>query len=320
MPERNRKGFTLLELLVAMAIIVTVLGIAVAFLGATGYQKTAGSAGASELTGWLLIARQRALRDGVPRGIRLIPDPTNPTVARDIQYIEQPPDFNGGQYVITAAGNTVYFRNVDLSGGQGNAALWPVQPGDLFQGVDDQTSYLHYITVVNPTPQTIADPKTGQPVVVQSITVTGRPPTPPGNALNAHTSWEGRYRIVRAPRPLEGEAVMRLPRDVGVDLARSLIAPDVLVNASGTVTNIDILFAQTGQLLRANRTVGKVVLWVRDTHLDGFDGDQILVAIYTRTGFIATHPADPGPNNDYVTYPPGSSPYTFTQDGKASGM
>src|SRR5262249_59426198 len=54
------------------------------------------SRGADQVQGWLFIAKQRALRDGAPRGIRLIRDTDNPNWVKELMYIERPLDLTFG--------------------------------------------------------------------------------------------------------------------------------------------------------------------------------------------------------------------------------
>ena len=101
---RPRGGFTLVELIVVMSLAIVLAGLAVAVSesGAFGSQKTVSAA--DRASSWLIIAKQRALRDGKPRGVRFLfaDDPTRPLltspndyrnfsyVAREAQYIELP--------------------------------------------------------------------------------------------------------------------------------------------------------------------------------------------------------------------------------------
>src|SRR5438552_67707 len=102
----NRSGFTLVELLVVIILILTLAAIAVAFVPRVNERRRAAQ-GAEQLQGWLLQAKQRALRDRVPTGIRLQPGTRLPTATvpntlfvTDLQYIQKPDDFGGGQLTI----------------------------------------------------------------------------------------------------------------------------------------------------------------------------------------------------------------------------
>lgn len=93
----SRLAFTLIELIVVIAImiVVMVIGTAVAYSGAFNSQKVV-SAG-DRASGWLVIAKNRAMRDGVPRGVRFIRNPpshpTAPNAVTEAQYIEQPDEW-----------------------------------------------------------------------------------------------------------------------------------------------------------------------------------------------------------------------------------
>jgi prepilin-type N-terminal cleavage/methylation domain-containing protein len=67
----RRRGFTLVELLVVMAVMALIASIGIyAFQPYSSHSSVNG--GAQLLQSWLNTARQRALRDGAPRGIRLL--------------------------------------------------------------------------------------------------------------------------------------------------------------------------------------------------------------------------------------------------------
>src|SRR5580765_6177849 len=86
---KPRRGFTLLELLVVMGIIIVVASLAILFLPNLDRHKGVPNA-TTQLHGWVNLSKQHALRDHAPRGIRLIYDPSNPTRCTSLQYIEQP--------------------------------------------------------------------------------------------------------------------------------------------------------------------------------------------------------------------------------------
>ncbi|MFO0846972.1 MAG: hypothetical protein U0871_00225 [Gemmataceae bacterium] len=93
----RRPAFTLVEMLVVMGIIIALAGVAVAVAesGAFGSQKVISAA--DRASGWLLIAKQRAVRDQTANGVRFF---RHPQAAADpntyayrfteAQYIEQP--------------------------------------------------------------------------------------------------------------------------------------------------------------------------------------------------------------------------------------
>src|SRR5947209_8023973 len=94
LPKR-RTGFTLIELLVVIALILAVaaIGLGYALFGKSNqHSYTAGQA----VTGAMLNAKQRARRDGVPTGIRILFDPTT-NQASQIQLVLQPEDYSLGQ-------------------------------------------------------------------------------------------------------------------------------------------------------------------------------------------------------------------------------
>src|SRR5947209_3387422 len=96
-----RRGFTLVELMVVLALIAILGSLTVAFMPSAANQERESRA-ATLLQGWLNVAKQRALRDQAPRGVRLIMAPANtvtfggvspPNIVVQCQYIEQPEDF-----------------------------------------------------------------------------------------------------------------------------------------------------------------------------------------------------------------------------------
>lgn len=86
----TRRGYTLVELLVVMSlmILLAALAVGVSYSGMVGSQKVI--SGADRASGWLLIAKQRALRDGAPRGVRFFQNAKDANSITEAQYIEQP--------------------------------------------------------------------------------------------------------------------------------------------------------------------------------------------------------------------------------------
>jgi hypothetical protein len=91
----SRPAYTLIELMVVVGLIVLLatLTVAVANSSLVDSYKIVGSA--DRLSGWLLTAKQRALRDKTPVGVRFIRGSTNPADAefyfiRQAQLVEMP--------------------------------------------------------------------------------------------------------------------------------------------------------------------------------------------------------------------------------------
>ena len=325
----GRAGFTLIDLLVVTAI--------VALLAALGYLMLPGLftdfgrvRSVDQLSQWLLTARQRAGRDGLPTGLRLllptddngnvVVNPDGTVQVRQVQYVQQPGPLSGGNPILNArttppsvtwsggalvsitAGRATFW-DVDFTQGSAHPDEWLVQPGDYLE-LQDQ---LHQITqVLGPTRLALRD-----------VDVTLNSPAQPGRTT-------GDYRILRRPRPLQGEDVLTIPNDVAVDMGQATVSDGVVTGfASGPSRNVpqrrvsatssvilEVVFGPGGGLVGSGVGGGKVLLWVRDVSAEPPDGGHpILVAIQARTGFIAAHPVAPG-----------ADPYAFTEDGRASGM
>jgi prepilin-type N-terminal cleavage/methylation domain-containing protein len=284
--SRRRPAFTLVELLVVVTIILVLAGIAVLFVPSLADKQRA-SEGASQLQGWLLIAKQKALRDQGPRGIRLNPNmgklPQYPAhYVTDLQYIEQPPDFTGG--LITAIdpmSKTVTFTGVDFTGGFGDPTLAPVQAGDYLE-IKGGGSVYQITQVPSPT----------------SLTLFSTP------AAVSTPTWQ--YRIIRQARILAGEDELQMPQNVAIDLKLSRAGSQVNVFSGQP---IDILFSPSGTVIGQVAAYDKLALWVKDTTLADTEGEPTLIAVFSRTGLLASYPVDLNSTN----------PYSYLDDGRYAG-
>ncbi len=318
--KRQRFGFTLIEMLIVMALILILASITVAFLpGAIEKQKS--SRAADLLQGWLLVAKQWAKRDGLATGIRLqLPSGASGAGVRwvtDLQYIQQaddwtsptaisidvipypPPPGNQGPIGSGRLKSPPYsvtqppfdkIAGPDFTGGFGPGSsplLWPVQQDDYLELIDSGSLYrIAYVFG--------GDPTTSQSSYLQLYLILQQPPSTtagdpvspgfgglPGTTSPSFTT--SRYRVHRAPRILPGEPPLQMATGVAIDTNISAL--------STTGNYLDILFAPSGALLRP-KLDDKVILCVRDVTLDNFQGDMTLITIYSRTGFIAAHALD----------------------------
>ena len=316
----SRRGFTLTELLVVIAIILFLSALVVAMLPSIASQ-TSDAQGAVNLQGWLNIARQKAVRNQSPYGLRLYANNTTTMWVTDCQYIEQPDDFTGaGSGTLTTTSTNVandtakFGGGVDLTGGLGaDSTLWPVQTGDYLEVLG--TGLMHSITAVDG--------------VNQQVLLATATPFAINNALN--------WRIVRQPRAV-GET-LSMPTDVVIDLGTNngiatSTPPWASPNtppppvANGAATNplvwsfgnvlpmqpagaaggvyMDILFSPSGSVLSPQLSQSYIALWVRtpDTTTapnaspyNVYAGTPTIIAVWGQTGLVGAYP--PAQGNPY---------------------
>ena len=341
-PYRNptaRLAFTIVELLVAMALAVTLLGLAVAVSQSSAFDsyKTVGAA--DRLSQWMLVAKNRALRDRAPRGVRLIMDSTGST-CREIAYIEMPEAYivpPGARLalVYSASGSPLLFtdKQVFLTGVSYADFSASVSIGDLFtipelggaykiDAIADASGLavaskpagatIELSVGLNPTDHKLRLPDLGA----------GYSPAP-SPSMNA-VYVTGNFGIYRQARPLLGEPTQQLPLGMVIDLVSSVKNPGPPKydhNIPLVTGNRDILFAPSGEVMFASE--GLIVCLMRDINrnpapidlMNQADldkaGQMILIAIYAKTGAIATQNVAPASVND---------PFKFAKDGINTGL
>jgi type II secretory pathway pseudopilin PulG len=274
--------------------------------------------GASRLSSWLLIAKQMAKRDGLPTGLRLSGAvATGADGPSTFYYIQQPDDFAQGVYTGPYTNPTTHQVNplVAQFDATAHAALTKVQGGDyleIYGGGPPRR-------LVTPTPTQLA---------ANQLPLDPNSTPLPNVTATQTTASATNYRIIPQPRVLTGEPMLNLPTDVIVDTS-TFPAPNSTRNhsrlpggtsAAGT-PGADILFAPSGAVIGSGAaSPGYYYFYIRDDgqethrkiHSQGklFEGNPRLVAVYPRTGFIATQPVNPDPANHDL----------FLKDGRASGM
>ena len=304
-PRPLRAGFTLIELLVVIGLILLLVGISVSisYSGLIDSHKTVGAG--DRASGWLIIARSKAQREGAPRGVRFIRDVTNPSLIKEAQYLEVPDPYTARPNPATP---TVRPRIQIADNGTGTrtATLIGTDLADLNNNVaaGDTLSLPDYGVLVRI--RSMPVPGTG----ILDVDSTYLPQL--GSATQATTT---NFGFIRKARPMLGEPILQLTGDNAIDY--NLCMSQVVVNP--LENTVDVLFAPNGEVI--STTMGKTILWVRNTSFPSpifgdrtsFEnaGQMTLVVIYTKTGAIATQP---------VTLPPSTDPFAAAKDGFNTGL
>lgn len=274
---RQREGFTLVELMVVMAVIVLLTAM-VMLVAPNVLAKDRARDAATQIQGALQNARMRATRDLVPRGVRLIIDPTSVgsssgsvfTTSSSYQYIEVPP-----WLVLTNQSGTNINPFLQLLYTLSTGANPQVINRTCTIGNLTTTQLSQLQTIVNSN-TTSLPPTLGLPtlnfwtsIIQGSLTVTsGKFPCSctinlwiwPDSALGAQTNWVATlsstgdiiannnstplspngpayFGIYQSPRPLLGEPVMNLPVNTTVDLSDGVSSPSFAMGLQGYSSN-----------------------------------------------------------------------------------
>jgi prepilin-type N-terminal cleavage/methylation domain-containing protein len=291
MSRTLRTAFTLVELLVALGIITILLTLTAVYVVPAFQDNKNVIRGLDRVTTVLLVAKQRALRDQRPVGVRFETDVNG--ICRTLRYVEQPDLLTGQQANLTAGNPTITLSGVDLFGSAtpGDTANYNVQPGD-------------WIRFITPPPNTsqnveIVGIASGNSVQVRN---------PPGTTRTVNL-----FSIIRQTRPIAGEDVVELPLNVVVNLGQiNALAGgtyQVPTHPVGTQIFYEIVFGPSGEVFNRS-TSTPIVLWVHDeTQPANEPNTARLIGVYPRTGLVGAHEVNPGPN-----------PLLFAIDGKSSGL
>jgi prepilin-type N-terminal cleavage/methylation domain-containing protein len=317
-PRGNgRPAFTLIELLVVIFLILLLAALAAAFYPDIS-RSNRSSTGASSLQGWLLIAKQRAKRDGLPTGIRFITGENGGfAFCTQMVYIQQPPDFAVGRCTATSSPNTTPMTatlNTNVQASQytqaGYEDQFDVQNGDYFELYGG--SYIRQIFSVTASPSSTTLSMLPAAGRGQSMPVLGTSTSPVVPTTGLATNPGPNYRIIRQPRELPGEPILTLPYNIAIDMNKGSNVGGIAgntqtfsnpptrtsLNPTSSYSYREIVFSPAGAVVGAgnqNPYDGQIYLWVRDIAVPDISSDPeqgypTIVSVQTRSGFISAYP------------------------------
>lgn len=254
--QTRRSAFTLVELLVAMALAVVILGLAIGISQSSAFDsyKTVGAA--DRLSQWMLVAKNKALRDRAPRGIRLISEPSSPDLIREIAYIEQPDPILPSSSMLLGSRLTFYYpcrvtestmgmpvppTTYDFDNLAPPVSGAPAAPAT--RGVYltlSNTQLLEFTSTVQPN-DLISVPELRSVMRLGSPTHLTNPPAAPG--LNNATTATIRLNIQPLELPDLGRSVFTYHNSSTLDGAAHPRVPTPPLNGTLSVTNFSIIRA-----------------------------------------------------------------------------
>lgn len=331
----RRDAFTLVEMLVVIAIILALAALAAAFAPRVNEDRKRTRA-VDNLEQWLLTAKMRAKRDGLATGLRFVlaPGDIAGVSYSQFQYIQQPPPLGGGvcvappgpppplpgvyQYpagtgnyytgglITSASAGIINFASgsVDFTlGGTPFPNQWLVQAGDYLE-INGGGVYQIGLPVSPP-----LNPAYTLQLAYATVPLSY-------DQMLSLTTPTTNFRILRQPRILIGEEPLVMPTNYAANFSPipgsgSLVpGTNVLPGPSG---NYEILFSPTGAVIGTN--AGTPILWISvwdttaDVTLPDFASHVGIVGIQSRSGFIGAYDVSLSGN-----------PFAFVQLGRESGM
>lgn len=294
----TRKGFTLIELMVAMSFMVFLATLCLYGLPKLFKSERLAAAGADQLMTFMHKAKQRALKTQIPTGVRLQLDKNK--MVTQLVMIEQENGYYQG--VVTTTGNVAHYQPFLPSGDPATDLQIPFRGVDLSQYVQ-AGDYLCQETSLNRRSITAIQTNYDASRRVWEAWLTLSSP------LLHDCPQTTQYSVERMPRPIVGETAVLLPNNIAIDCNTNFKYQNYLTFTDASQTVVDILFEPSGKVMGVGDQRG-TFFWVRDITLDDvWKGEPVIVTLKYQTGFLKACPVDPT----------GGTPYTFAQNDKISG-
>jgi prepilin-type N-terminal cleavage/methylation domain-containing protein len=259
---RRNAGFTLVEMLVAIAIFVILATLTLgAFKGVSKNDQI--SAATNQVKGWFETAKSKAIHDKLPRGVRFLPDSTNPGLCSSVAYIGSA-GFDEGNLTDPAASTTQLQKCVRVVSGVGGLQVMPyidstgssatVLEWRALRGTGAltlSTAQAHGLRIEIPRDSGFWYPIAGVSLANPVVLTLGR-------AINNYQTLENQkidYRLELGPTVLEGDPIA-LPRGIVIDLDGSILpnewrktwtTPPAASPAQWLLSsNLDVMFSPQG--------------------------------------------------------------------------
>jgi prepilin-type N-terminal cleavage/methylation domain-containing protein len=264
--SESRPGFTLIELLVALSILLILATITIRLVNTT-LDSDRLKAGSRELQSYLAGARDRAIYAGQPRGVRFIPDATDPYNVRSFVYIGASTNYTDGGLLDISSTGAVNFESTGttLPAWQN---LW--NRGLLTSGAQIQLSQgpnviLAFLTVApNPAPTGTTGPPTA--FMITAI---------PGSGVFPLLAVS--YQLHLAPAILTGEQPRSLPQNIVIDLRTSVLPTSW--PAPTAASTYDVLFSPQGTVYGPLASSGRIHFVLAD--LSDTTGEMLINSLST---------------------------------------
>ncbi len=322
-------GFTLVEMLVVIVIMLVLMSVTVTVINISldGERVRSGS---RQMQSLLMGARDRAIHQQLPRGVRFEIDPSSPQsrpLVRSMIYIGASQNWSQGSVSVHRNPNnnglpdlirgefTEWFvlrYGEDLPGPQGQTPNGTLDSGedrngntllDLGPLVDGARIKLgsRWYTITTTSLLSVNDQwlRISPPLVDPQPTDEPYPaiPTRPIAARFA----DGDYEMTLQPRVLANSQPLQLPAGVVLDLSYCRL-PNALWLQQGYRYR-DILFSPRGSVIGSTAAAGVIHLLLNDQvdciagrapWVAGNEGDKRVVSLFTRTGNVSTSELFPG--------------------------